>query len=71
MEGAITISRSGQWANYKFVFANEDIIYAVSKNGNLYFYRYRGYQTGTGNIGRSFLIGQGGWNNYVNVFSCR
>ena len=70
MEGAITIDRSGNWGNYKFVFAYEDIIYAISNAGNLYFYRYPGYQTGRGKMSR-YLIGKGGWNNYLKVFSGR
>jgi hypothetical protein len=71
MQGAVTITTTGGWDKYKFVFANEDIIYAVSTDGNLYFYRYPDYQKGTGKIKGPYLIGQGGWSNYLNVFSCR
>ncbi len=71
MEGAVTISRSGKWRNFKFVFANEDIIYAISNEGNLWMYRYPGYQIGKGKINVPYLIGEGGWNAYLNVFSCR
>ena len=71
MQGAITISNSGKWKNFKFVFANEGIIYGVSNTGDLWMYRYSGYRTGTGKINGPYLIGKGGWSNYLNVFSCR
>jgi hypothetical protein len=36
-----------------------------------YMYRFQGYQTGQGKIKGPYLIGKGGWSNYINVFSCR
>lgn len=69
MIGAKTIAVGG-WQNYKFVFAYEDLIYAVSNDGNLYRYRHIDYMNGGKLKGRQ-LIGQGGWNAYVNVFGSR
>jgi hypothetical protein len=37
----------GGWQQYKFVFANGNILYGVTKEGNLNWYKYSNSQTGS------------------------
>lgn len=60
----------GGWEQYLNVFAAEDgIIYAISSDGNLYWYKHLGWQNGTPQWTERKLVGKGGWQLYKSVFA--
>jgi hypothetical protein len=69
--GRIIIGTGG-WNQYKFMFSGGNgIIYAVSYDGNLYWYNYKEYKTGenTITIESRRQIGTGGWSDFLYIFS--
>src|SRR5262249_55682136 len=67
--GSGNVIGRGGWQNYKSVFAGGNgVIYAISNDGNLHWYRdiandgAESWAAGSGNV-----IGQGGWQNFIVV----
>jgi hypothetical protein len=63
----------GGWQNMRFLFSGGEsgdigILYAVDESGRLLFFRDK-TQDGTGEVGNSSVIGQGGWQNMRFLFS--
>lgn len=63
---------SGGWQYYKAVFANgnnnNNVIYGVTTDGNLNWYKYADSQFGNAEIVGAKTVGRGGWDQYKSVF---
>lgn len=58
------------WQAFRSVFATGDgVLYAVTHEGNLYWYKHEDWQTGAGKLGDGKLVGEGGWQTYASVFA--
>lgn len=67
-EGPKEVGRG--WQNFKHVFSSGDgIIYAVTKEGKLLWYKHQGFLTGSNIWLGPREVGRAGWENFEHVFA--